>query len=548
MTKRPPNILLIVADCARSDVWHGPRRAVRTPNIDRLAAGGFSLPTTIAEKSCTTPCFTSLLTGLFSPRHGVHLVWGYRLSDRIPLLTHTLAAAGYHTYAEFTGPLQPDTGLDRAFERYEYRAPCDYLHTAWGAQFVERLRTGHYRGPWLIVLHLWELHEHRWVAPHHDTPESGRTTYERSVTSLDEQLAPILAAVGDDTIVAFTGDHGEKTPLETYREGTAVTFARDLLGISESDGMAPYQLAQWAGPSVLHEFYGRCTDGMRDVDLRAWRGATRRGWWTNTRDRLRMFWLTPFVLIHDLLALGRPLKLTAMLKRRGLIDPDRARRKVDQFARRHGSETLLDMHMRMWVNSYRNNLREGHMVHVYDFLVRVPLVLHAPGRLPAGSQSRRMVRQTDILPTLLELVGVPLPDAAARGGVALEGQSVLPLIRSGGAAESGAPIAGWKPAPAFLSVSGCPRSIELRGVRTEEWKYTYGPHNPDLPAELYDLQTDPGELNNLAATDPQRSTEMRQLADVIATRGGVAAPEAMAFNPAEAREVEERLRQLGYVE
>src|SRR5512137_533054 len=158
-----PNILCVVVDCARSDFWLGERQPSLTPNLDRVRRGGVTLSTTVVEQSATSPSFTTLLSGLFSLRHGVRMILGQTLRPGVSLLTEKLADLGYHAYAEVTGPLIPDIGLDRGFEGYEYRAPRDYLHTAWGDEWTARLRRGGYRSPWFILLHLWELHLPRQV-------------------------------------------------------------------------------------------------------------------------------------------------------------------------------------------------------------------------------------------------------------------------------------------------------------------------------------------------------------------------------------------------
>ncbi|RMF78513.1 MAG: hypothetical protein D6744_10025 [Planctomycetota bacterium] len=530
MTQRP-NILLVVVDCARSDKWIGPNRHTHTPVIDRLAAQSAVLPTTITEKSCTTPSFSTLLTGQYSPRHGVHLVWGYRLPESVPMLTEAFARIGYHTYAEASGPLLPEMGLARGFEHYAYRAPCDHLHTAWGDQFVEKLRTGGYRAPWLIMLHIWELHPHRLVQPEFDNPNSGRDEYERAISSLDAQLERVFAAAGDDSVIVFTGDHGEKTRFEEYRPDTAVDYARKLLRVDEAEGMAPFQIAGWAGPSVLQQLYGRCAPGLRDVNLRTPAARPRYTRWARLRDRLRLLRLTPMVFLTDLLSLGAPLKLTRMLERRGLLDPNRSRRKVERFADALGEQRLREMHLRMWINSYKHNYEEGHMVHVYDFLVRVPLLIRWPGRLRAGVFDR-MVRQPDIVPTLLDLLGVE-DDALAD----IEGRSLRPLLDG----------EAWAPAPAFLSVSGCPRDIELHGVRTETHKFTFGPHNDELPVELYDLRSDPGETRNVAAEHADVCAELRALAERFAQADGAGAIDAMELSADDQQRVERHLQELGYL-
>lgn len=532
MRKDHPNTLLVVVDCARSDKWLSSDRSSVTPNLDRLRANGATFPVTITEKSCTTPSFSTLLTGLYSPRHGVHLVWGYRLGDSIPMLTDLLTEKGYHCYAETTGPLVPEMGLDRGFERYEYRAPNDLLQTAWGDRFIERLRGNYYKGPWFLMLHLWELHPIRQVPEAFDKPEYGRDSYDRAISNLDAQLGRVYDAVGDDTVIVFTGDHGEKTEAETYREGTAVDYARKMLNIDQAEGMVPFHVARLAGPSVLQEFYGQCTPMMRDIRLSDLRDRPQFGRWERIRDRIRLLRLLPMVYVQDLLQLA-PVKLTRLLQKRGLLDPERARRKVARFVRAVGEKNLLQMHMRMWTNSYKNNMREGHIIHVYDYLVKVPLVIRWPGRLDGGMTYDRMVRQPDILPTLLDLLGI---GANAMGRI--DGRSLRPLIEG----------RAWEPLPAYLSLTGLPAELELRGVRTERYKYSFGPNNAEMPEELYDLEADPGETRNLAGELEERCAELRELANELHGAGGQVESEFLSVTPDQQRSIEQHLQELGYIE
>ncbi|MFO0837724.1 MAG: sulfatase-like hydrolase/transferase [Phycisphaerae bacterium] len=532
MTQRP-NILLVVADCARSDKWLGPGRTFKTPNVDRLAARGVSFPNTITEKACTTPCFASLLSGLYSPRHGVHLVWGYRLRASVPLLTDALRAQGYRTYAEVTGPLLEEMGLARGFDEYRYRAPCDYLDTRWGEEFRARLRGEGFSGPWFILLHLWELHWKRRVPREFDRPEFGRDAYERATSALDAQIGALLDCVDDDTIVAFTGDHGEKTASETYPPGGAVDYARRLLGVSGESGLRTDHVAYWAGPSVLQQLYGVGAPNLRDVRLRERPPAVHGGVWAAFRDRMSIYFFTPFLFVHDLLAINSPLRQTRMLRRRGLLDERVAGAKVGWFRRLFGARRAADLQLRMWMNTYRQHIDEGHMVHVYDFLVRVPLVIAGPG-LPRGMTVDRMVRQVDILPTLVDLAGVVANKSSAAPP---DGRSLTPLIRG----------AAWDGQPAFLSVSGIPADLELRGVRTETHKFTCGPHNPELPVELYDLRGDPHERRNIAADHGELCAELRATAESLARDGVAETPLPESYDAQQQATIERRLQELGYL-
>ena len=58
---------------------------------------------------------------------------------------------------------------------------------------------------------------------------------------------------------------------------------------------------------------------------------------------------------------------------------------------------------------------------LYDCITRVPLVLRLPGRLPAGRTVESLTELIDVAPTILELLGLPVPDS-------VHGQSLLPVI------------------------------------------------------------------------------------------------------------------------
>ena len=132
--------------------------------------------------------------------------------------------------------------------------------------------------------------------------------------------------------------------------------------------------------------------------------------------------------------------------------------------------------------------------------IRVPTLLAGPGFEHGGSLPQ-LVSLVDLPPTLLDAAGLDIPDT-------MEGRSLMPLIRR--------QTADW-PEEVFVQIS---ESHIGRAVRTRRWKYAVA--HPDLalarqePAsdhyietELYDLQHDPWELNNLI--DSSAHAEVRQV-------------------------------------
>ena len=121
--------------------------------------------------------------------------------------------------------------------------------------------------------------------------------------------------------------------------------------------------------------------------------------------------------------------------------------------------------------------------------IRVPLMVRYPRVVEAGSVSEKMALNVDFAPTMLELAGVPAPP--------VHGQSLVPLLR-------GQTPDHWREdwLYEYFEYPDAEQVRPHRGVRTERYKLIHYHKLPDYPDlteefELYDLQTDPGETNDL---------------------------------------------------
>ena len=178
-----------------------------------------------------------------------------------------------------------------------------------------------------------------------------------------------------------------------------------------------------------------------------------------------------------------------------------------------------------------------HACSVYQTSLHVPLGFSAPGIIPAGQRVRQTVELIDVAPTLLDLLGVDSPPA-------LHGVSLRPYLER--------PEAGGSGKPAYSEYD----DTRLHTVLSEGWKlvdnpeelapicFAGGPEDmyPLEKVELYDLNRDPAELNNLAADQPGRVAQLREL-----IRARFAELVDRGQNQEVPEDLKEELRSLGYV-
>ena len=147
----------------------------------------------------------------------------------------------------------------------------------------------------------------------------------------------------------------------------------------------------------------------------------------------------------------------------------------------------------------------GH-AYLYDFNLLVPLVLALPDGEGRGERIGRQVRSIDLLPTLLESVGLsPSPDI----GASIDGVSLIPLIEG---REESHPNEAWS----YSAFSNQGLSLRLGNRFKYLFNNTAWPpvHGRD---QLFDLRSDPRERYN-SVTDGDRAEKFRQKIHSVAAK------------------------------
>jgi len=148
---------------------------------------------------------------------------------------------------------------------------------------------------------------------------------------------------------------------------------------------------------------------------------------------------------------------------------------------------------------------------VYEGGIHVPCFMRWPGQLSGGRAIDRIAAHIDLVPTIAEACGAPLP-----GGLHVDGMSLMPLLRGNKIRMPGRTLYfQWHRGDAPELYRSC-------AARTQQYKLVDG-------KELYDLEADPGEEHDIAAEHADVVAEMRAgyeawFADVGSTHGYEAPP------------------------
>lgn len=193
------------------------------------------------------------------------------------------------------------------------------------------------------------------------------------------------------------------------------------------------------------------------------------------------------------------------------------------------TQELIDRTIIVVMGDHGESLTEHgegtHGLFVYDATVRAPLVIRAPFDRARGRRIKAVARSEDVLPTVLDLLGLDPP-------ADVQGRSLVPLMTGD------APDLDLEAYSESLYARNHFGWSELRALRVGRFKYIDAPR-----PELYDLERDPDETTNVYA---ERRALAERMASQLARLGherdqGEAQPGAV--DP----ETRERLAALGYI-
>ena len=428
-SSRSPNLVVIISDNqSHSLLGTYGNKEIKTPNIDRLAEEGIRFNYAFAVNGVCSPTRATLLTGLIPSQTGIHValpgvtdVPAWSAIEEFRSLPQTLAEAGY------------STGLVGKYHLGEAAEP--------------------------------QLGFQDWV-----TFPSGHTTtfYDQSVIDNGETytVEGHLTDFWTEKAVEFISRQTDDEPFFLYLSYNGPYMLPPTVNMEPRNRHAGYykqKTPDFARESTPHPYVMRWARGRGPSHLMIDEGTT---------------------AAKAIDALTNKAAVINTASETTMVDDGVGR--VMNALNEHGfDEDTLVIYTSDQAASYGQHGFWGNTSWSFPFTVsnvhmQVPLILRHPGRIPAGTETDRLVGQYDFFPTVLDYLGM--------GEVTIDntpGKSFTPLLHGDDS--------DWRDAVFFEFVT-------LRVIRTPKWKYMKR-FDREEPDTLFDMETDPGETTNLVG-DP----------------------------------------------
>ena len=464
-----PNVLFIIVDdlntALGSYIGSGDRphyASANTPNLDRLAAQGIRFENAFVQNPLCNPSRASILSGLRPDTTDVHATstWPrHKIGDQLRMLPEH-----FHDHGYFTGRVGKV-----GHNSFEHAVSWDSSNFALSRDPSQLFHTPGY-------------------LPGDDESEVRDNTW-REGSENGMSRGDIFAGVGGgrNLSLPLTWRATNELPPMTP-DGTTATRIVQLMAENRDK---PFFLAAglhkphqpWVGPAQFFEEHPVDDIVLPNTPMNDSDDIPAPGSWIVADDaahseRQKKQAIAAY---HAMVTMADHHIGSIM---QGLEDLDLAESTIVVMTSDHGFQ--LNEHDGLWRKQFQ-----------FDESIRVPLIVRLPDGTAAGTVSEGIVELVDLYPTLIELAALPQPTHA------LEGASFVPLLKE--------PEQEWKSAAFSQSRrmigSGSTNNPAMneegydgRTIRTARYRYTeWTPLEPerDTLAELYDLEQDPMEYNNL---------------------------------------------------
>lgn len=467
--KKKPNVLLITSD---QQHWHTLGHVnpeVRTPHLDRLAAAGTVFSRAYCPNPTCTPTRASIITGLYPSAHGAWSL-GTKLPENVPTVGERFTAAGYRTalvgkahfqplaatpeYASLESyPLMQDLDFWRGFSGPFY----GFEHVQLARNHADEAHVGQHYALWMEEQGCAD-----WRA--YFRPPTGRAAGQRHHWPLPEEYHY------NAWIAARTG-----SLLEEYAGGGENFFLWASFFDPHPPYLAPapwdtmYDPARVTVPAAVpgehraNPPHHRLTQ-EREPDFSPWLepgGNQVHGFHSHLFDREQQ--ARNIAVYYGMISLmdkyvGRILQRLQAL--------NLERETIVVFTTDHGH--FFGQHGLTAKGAF-----------LYEDMVRVPFIVRWPGRVPAGRRSPALQSLVDLAPTFLSLAGLPAhaPMSGLDQGAVWTGET--DRCRGHVMVEN-----RHQPTTVHQKCF-----IDQRYKLTVYYQRDYG--------ELFDLERDPGETENL---------------------------------------------------
>ena len=497
---RRPNVVVILADdMGYSDIApYGSE--IRTPSLDRLAAQGIRFQQFYNNAKCS-PTRGSLLTGSYPHRVGMGEIPGAQsgppgayqgyLPANAPTLAEALRAAGYRTYMSGKWHLseQPEhwprrRGFDRYFGLISGASSFFELDAAEGPSGTRRM---------VLDDQSWTPPAQGFYATDAYTDFAVQRVLEHQRTEPDRPFFLYLA---------YTAPHW---PIHALPEDVARYTGRYDGGWDRIRAERYERMRRLGVIDERHPF------PARPEGVPAWESVPegeREGWARRMEVYAAMIDRMDQGIGKVLDALertgARENTLVIFVSDNGASAEDIAGRNLNRPGSVIGAPGSYTSYLEPWANvsntpyrSYKNFLYEGG--------IKTGMIASWPrGLSRVGTMTTETGHVIDIMPTVLDLAGVPVPAThGGEGALPMDGVSLATALRGGKVTRE---------QPLFWSYGG------HFALRAGDSKLVYDSRTKRT--ELFDMAADPTERNDLSARYPQRVAALRAVWQVWAERVG----------------------------